>query len=48
MAIYYCNSAYLYTVVNGAVNSSDYIQSDSVARDPKLLSIRNYVIEIMT
>jgi hypothetical protein len=24
------------------------VQSDSVARDPKLLSIKNYVIEIMT
>ena len=25
-----------------------HIQDDSVARDPKLLSIKNYVIEIMT
>ena len=25
-----------------------YIQGDSVARGPKLLSIKNYVIEIMT
>jgi len=25
-----------------------YLQGDSVARGPKLLSIKNYVIEIMT
>ena len=29
-------------------NKNGYIQSDSVARGPKLLSIKNYVIEIMT
>jgi len=25
-----------------------HIQGDSAARDPKLLSIKNYIIEIMT
>jgi len=28
--------------------TSTYIQGDSVARGPKLLSIKNYVIEIIT
>ena len=31
------------------MNAQEYIiQSDSAARGPKLLSIKNYVIEIMT
>ena len=30
------------------VNSLCHVQGDSVARGPKLLSIKNYVIEIMT
>ena len=48
MAAYYFNYVYLCMVVKGDVNSSVYIQGDSVARDQKLLFIRNYVIEIMT
>jgi hypothetical protein len=30
------------------LNALNYIQDDSLARDPKLLSIKHYVIEIMT
>jgi len=29
-------------------NPKNIVQGDSVARGPKLLSIKNYVIEIMT
>ena len=32
---------------NSATRQAMYVQGDSVARGPKLLSIKNYVIEIM-
>jgi len=33
---------------NDTTIKANYIQGDSVARGPKLFSIKNYVIEVMT
>jgi len=44
-----CGSPYLPLVGGGNVaHYIVYIQGESLARGPKLLSIKNYVIEIMT
>ena len=35
-------------LINVTTTTTTTLQDDSVARGPKLLSIKNYVIEIMT
>ena len=39
---------YIYIYIYIDTHTHTHTQSDSVARGPKLLSIKNYVIEIMT
>jgi hypothetical protein len=46
--IIYSKCAFVALVTQHAKSIGRVIQDDSVARGPKLLSIKNYVIEIMT
>ena len=43
-----CMATLAYTHTHTHIHICIYIQGDSFARGPKLLSIKNYVIEIMT